>query len=154
MIQGHSEKLAHQNGLILGSERIIAFCDANGVKPDLIGEPSGDLLCFMMKAGSALVPVMDVCYTALHAQHSWGISPTEQFPLFAVAIQNALQSVECYIGVRDHQICLQLSPYGISFELQQQSEDFVLLEKSPINAVHEGQYYRLNDNSSIIYSRH
>ncbi|GBN73539.1 hypothetical protein AVEN_199944-1 [Araneus ventricosus] len=30
-------------------------------KPELNGGRSGDLLCFLMKAGSALVPVMAVC---------------------------------------------------------------------------------------------
>ncbi|GFW43207.1 hypothetical protein TNCV_1349711 [Trichonephila clavipes] len=33
--------------------RGIAICDARGVKPELIGGRSGDLLCFLMKTASA-----------------------------------------------------------------------------------------------------
>ena len=36
---------------------------SSGVKPELSGGRSGDLLCFLMKAGSALAPVMAVCWS-------------------------------------------------------------------------------------------
>ncbi|GFW16173.1 uncharacterized protein TNCV_4263381 [Trichonephila clavipes] len=41
----------------------IAVCDASHVKMELIGERRGDLLCFLMRAGSPLVPVMTVCWS-------------------------------------------------------------------------------------------
>ncbi|GBN35056.1 hypothetical protein AVEN_115609-1 [Araneus ventricosus] len=37
-------------------------CHVSGVKLELIGGRSGDLLYFLVKDGSALVPVMDVCW--------------------------------------------------------------------------------------------
>ncbi|GBN67050.1 hypothetical protein AVEN_132463-1, partial [Araneus ventricosus] len=37
-------------------------CDMSDVKLEPIGGRIGDLLCFLMKAGSALVPVMAVCW--------------------------------------------------------------------------------------------
>ncbi|GBO11602.1 hypothetical protein AVEN_145261-1 [Araneus ventricosus] len=36
-------------------------CDVSGVNIELIGERSIDLLCFLMKSGSPLVPVIAVC---------------------------------------------------------------------------------------------
>ncbi|GFU15374.1 uncharacterized protein TNCV_1045771 [Trichonephila clavipes] len=41
----------------------VAVYDASGVKPELIDERSEDLLCFMMKSSSALMPVMAVCWS-------------------------------------------------------------------------------------------
>ncbi|GFX57832.1 uncharacterized protein TNCV_943921 [Trichonephila clavipes] len=43
--------------------QVIAVCDACGVKTELIAGRNGDLLCFLLKAGSALVPVMTVCWS-------------------------------------------------------------------------------------------
>ncbi|GFW15771.1 hypothetical protein TNCV_3582691 [Trichonephila clavipes] len=40
----------------------IAVYDASGVKPELIGERSGDVLRFLMKAGPALMSVMTLCW--------------------------------------------------------------------------------------------
>ncbi|GBL88928.1 hypothetical protein AVEN_122459-1, partial [Araneus ventricosus] len=37
-------------------------CDVSGVKLKPIGGRSGDLWCFLLKAGSALVPVIAVCW--------------------------------------------------------------------------------------------
>ncbi|GFX71356.1 hypothetical protein TNCV_2453671 [Trichonephila clavipes] len=41
----------------------IGVCDASGVKSKLNGGWIGDLLCFLMKAGSALVPMMAMCWS-------------------------------------------------------------------------------------------
>ncbi|GFW09914.1 HTH_Tnp_Tc3_2 domain-containing protein [Trichonephila clavipes] len=43
--------------------QVIAVCDASGVEPVLVGGRNEDLLCFLMKAGSALIPVMAVCWS-------------------------------------------------------------------------------------------
>ncbi|GBM10965.1 hypothetical protein AVEN_171445-1 [Araneus ventricosus] len=76
------------------------FCDVSGVNLELIGERSGDLLCFLMKAGPALVPVMAVCWLE-ESQVSACIQPVcsldtldlhldlysgEQFPMTAGAL--------------------------------------------------------------------
>ncbi|GFU66176.1 HTH_Tnp_Tc3_2 domain-containing protein [Trichonephila clavipes] len=50
-----------RNRLLQGDLQAIAVCDASGVEPKLIDGRSGDLLCFLMKAGFALVPV--VCWS-------------------------------------------------------------------------------------------
>ncbi|GFU21451.1 hypothetical protein TNCV_447061 [Trichonephila clavipes] len=36
-------------------------CNSSGVKPEIIGGRSKDLLCFLIKAGSALGPSMALC---------------------------------------------------------------------------------------------
>ncbi|GFW93746.1 hypothetical protein TNCV_4542731 [Trichonephila clavipes] len=41
----------------------IAVRDASGVKPELIGGRRRDLFCFLMVAGSALMPVMVVYWS-------------------------------------------------------------------------------------------
>ncbi|GFX19762.1 HTH_Tnp_Tc3_2 domain-containing protein [Trichonephila clavipes] len=40
-----------------------AVCNSSGIKPELIGECSADLLCFLRKACSALVPEMAMCWS-------------------------------------------------------------------------------------------
>ncbi|GFV77030.1 phospholipid-transporting ATPase [Trichonephila clavipes] len=85
--------------------QVIAVCADSGVKPELIGERR-DLLYFLTKAGSALVPVMVVCWSEggqenACSQTVFGLDTLvlyleswswEQFPMIAGALWCLSQS--------------------------------------------------------------
>ncbi|GFV80699.1 transposable element Tc1 transposase [Trichonephila clavipes] len=60
---GISYCVCGRNSSVFHLLQAIAICDASGVKPELNEGWSGHLLCFLMKAGLALVIAMVVCWS-------------------------------------------------------------------------------------------
>ncbi|GFV40526.1 uncharacterized protein TNCV_2500531 [Trichonephila clavipes] len=64
MVLPQEDRIPEGHGALLREKTAVferVFYDASGVKPELLEGWSEDLLCFLVKAGSALVPRMAMC---------------------------------------------------------------------------------------------